>query len=273
MTIRSNAPEDEDFSRRAGENQTRLRNALKPDYDFIVCGAGASGSVVARRLAENPDVQVLLVEAGGSDAVDSVLNPSRWPVNLGSERDWGYQAQPNPNLNNRALPMSMGKVLGGGSSINVTVWARGHRSDWDFIAAETADPSWGYESVLDIYRRIEDWQGAPDPRYRGTGGGEAMPGDLSVEALTNYIRNAAVTYWHQTCTAKMGRDPMAVVDASLKVHGIQGLRVADGSVLPRLPTGNTQAPCAIIGERAAQMLKEENGLAGAEAHDRITHDH
>jgi choline dehydrogenase len=115
------APEDEDFSRRAGENQTRLRNALKPDYDFIVCGAGASGSVVARRLAENPDVQVLLVEAGGSDAVDSVLDPSQWPVNLGSERDWGFQAQPNPNLNNRALPMSMGKVLGGGSSINVTV--------------------------------------------------------------------------------------------------------------------------------------------------------
>jgi choline dehydrogenase len=98
--------------------------------------------------------------------------------------------------------------------------------------------------------------------------GEAMPGDLSVEALANYIRNAAVTYWHQTCTAKMGRDPMAVVDASLKVHGIEGLRVADGSVLPRLPTGNTQAPCAIIGERAAQMLKEENGLAAAEAaHD------
>src|SRR5262249_3824623 len=63
-----------------------------------------------------------------------------------------------------------GKVLGGGSSINAMVWARGHKSDWDFFASETRDAAWGYESVLDIYRRIEDWQGAPDPRYRGTGG-------------------------------------------------------------------------------------------------------
>src|SRR5262245_38342800 len=64
----------------------------------------------------------------------------------------------------------MGKVLGGGSSINAMIWARGHKSDWDFFASETGDPAWGYESVLDIYRRIEDWHGAPDPRYRGTGG-------------------------------------------------------------------------------------------------------
>src|SRR5215470_14512504 len=64
----------------------------------------------------------------------------------------------------------MGKVLGGGSSINAMVWARGHKSDWDFFASETRDPAWGYESVLDICRRMEDWHGAPDPGYRGTGG-------------------------------------------------------------------------------------------------------
>ena len=66
--------------------------------------------------------------------------------------------------------MSMGKGLGGGSSINVMVWARGHRSDWDFFAAEAGDPAWGYEPVLDIYRRIENWQGSPDPHYRGKSG-------------------------------------------------------------------------------------------------------
>ena len=59
--------------------------------------------------------------------------------------------------------MSMGKVLGGGSSINVMVWARGHKNDWDFFASEAGDPAWNYESVLNIYRRIEDWHGAPDP--------------------------------------------------------------------------------------------------------------
>ena len=66
--------------------------------------------------------------------------------------------------------MTMGKVLGGGSSINVMAWARGHKSDWDFFASEAGDPAWNYESVLNIYRRIEDWHGAPDPKYRGTGG-------------------------------------------------------------------------------------------------------
>jgi choline dehydrogenase len=64
----------------------------------------------------------------------------------------------------------MGKVLGGGSSINGMIWARGHKSDWDFFASEAGDPAWRYESVLNIYRRIEDWHGAPDPNYRGTGG-------------------------------------------------------------------------------------------------------
>ena len=64
----------------------------------------------------------------------------------------------------------MGKVLGGGSSINVMVWARGHQNDWEHFAQEADDEAWGYRSVLDIYRRIEDWQGAPDSTRRGSGG-------------------------------------------------------------------------------------------------------
>jgi choline dehydrogenase-like flavoprotein len=65
----------------------------------------------------------------------------------------------------------MGKVLGGGSSINVSTWSRGHRADWDFYASESGDPSWGYEAVLDLYRhRIEAWAGSPDPDYRGMRG-------------------------------------------------------------------------------------------------------
>jgi choline dehydrogenase len=58
----------------------------------------------------------------------------------------------------------------------------------------------------------------------------------------------------------MGRDAMSVVDASLRVYGIDGLRVADGSIMPRVTTGNTQAPCAVIGEQAAQALKQTHGL-------------
>lgn len=526
------------FARRAEENQNRLKATEQEQYDFIVCGAGSSGSVVARRLAENPDVRVLLVEAGGDDEAETVLDPAQWPLNLGSERDWGFQATPNPHLDGRTLPMSMGKGLGGGSSINVMVWARGHRSDWDHFAKESGDAGWSYPSVLDIYRRIENWQGAPDPTYRGTSGpvwvqpaqdpspiafamldaaneigiprfdhpngammegaggaalsdmlvrdgrrhslfrayvrpwmdrpnltvltgtlvrrvlfegrravgievlrdgristlrasmevilslgamhtpkvlmysgigdeaelgrfglpvlqhlpgvggnlqdhvafcciweyreaiaprntgneatlywrtrpeleapdllfcqvefpvpsertamrgvpaqgwtmfaglaqpssrgrlrltgadpraaleidanmlsdgadmetalacvelcrelgnarafqplvtGEALPGPLKGEAMKQFVRDSAVTYWHQSCTAKMGRDDMSVVDGSLKVYGVEGLRIADASIMPRVTTGNTQAPCAVIGERAAQMIRQAYG--------------
>jgi choline dehydrogenase len=531
-----------DFVERVRVNQQKLRSSLKSQYDFIVCGSGSSGSVVARRLAENPDVTVLLLEAGSSDDVPSVTEAARWFENLGSERDWKFVAQPNPHLKGRSMPLNMGKVLGGGSSINVMAWARGHKNDWDFFASESGDPAWNYESVLEIYRRIEDWQGAPDPTRRGTGGlvfvqsapdpnpiapamvegarsigmpafdsnngrlmegdggasildlrvrdgkrlsvfrtyvfpymdrpnltvlkhalvtkltlegkratgveiafdgqiqritaglevvlslgamhtpkvlmlsgigdqvelqrlgipvvqhlpgvgqnfqdhfgigciweyqqplpirnngGEAtffwksnpsldtpdlqtcqgqysicsaetgakfhppaaswtlfggvvrpksrgqirltgpnlddpvqieantlsrpddlkaavacvelcreignsaalrpftrrevIPGNLRGVELEDFIRDAAVTYWHQTCTAKMGRDSMSVVDAQLKVYGIENLRIADGSIMPRVTTGNTMAPCIIIGERAGQLLRTSHKLSG-----------
>ena len=162
--------ESDAFAERVRLNQEKLRAALKAQYDFIVCGSGSSGSVVARRLAENPAVSVLLLEAGGDDDVPSIADARQWTTNIGTERYWQFKAEPNRWLNGRALSLGMGKVLGGGSSISAMVWARGHKSDWDFFASETGDPAWGYESMLDIYRRIEDWQGAPDPRYRGTGG-------------------------------------------------------------------------------------------------------
>lgn len=166
----TNSAAAQDFQARVRANQQRLTDELKPCYDFIVCGAGSSGSVVAGRLAENPEVSVLLVEAGGDDDVPAVTQANQWPYNLGSERDWGFRAVPNPHINGRSIPMSMGKVLGGGSSINVMCWARGHKNDWDFFADQAGDPGWGYDAVLDIYRRIEDWHGPADPAYRGTGG-------------------------------------------------------------------------------------------------------
>ena len=107
-----------DFVERVRLNQSRLSSEMKSQYDFIICGSGSSGSVVARRLAENPEVSVLLIEAGGEDNMPSVNEPGQWFLNLGSERDWNFRAEPSSHLNGRVIPMNMGKVLGGGSSMS-----------------------------------------------------------------------------------------------------------------------------------------------------------
>jgi len=139
-------------------------------FDFIVCGGGTSGCVVARRLAEDGSVRVLLLEAGGDERLAAVRNPTVWMRNIGSERDWQFRAEPSDALAGRSVPLPMGKVLGGGSSINGLVWARGHRTDFEHWAEQSGDPGWGYDAVIDLYRRIEDWQGPADPARRGTGG-------------------------------------------------------------------------------------------------------
>jgi choline dehydrogenase len=90
--------------------------------------------------------------------------------------------------------------------------------------------------------------------------GESLPGKLSATEMENFARNSAVTYWHQAGTAKMGRDSMSVVDGRLKVYGIEKLRIADASILPEITSGNTMAPCVVIGERAAEIIKAAHGI-------------
>jgi choline dehydrogenase len=84
---------------------------------------------------------------------------------------------------------------------------------------------------------------------------EVMPGNLKGLELQNFIRDGALSYWHQSGTAKMGRDAMSVVDGELRVYGLENLRIADATIMPRVTTGNTMAACVVIGERAADMLK------------------
>lgn len=143
---------------------------LRSSYDYIVIGSGSGGAVVAGRLAAESDASVLVLEAGGTDQLDAVLNPLLWPTNIRSERDWGYSAEPSDAVAGRSLILPMGKVVGGGSSINVMIWARGHKNDFEFWASETGDEAWNYANVLEIYRRIEDFDGPEDADRRGSGG-------------------------------------------------------------------------------------------------------
>jgi len=89
---------------------------------------------------------------------------------------------------------------------------------------------------------------------------EVMPGNLTAGELESFARNAVSAFWHQACTAKMGRDEMSVVDGQLRVYGIDCLRIADASIMPRITTGNTMATCVVIGEQAADLIRQTYGI-------------
>jgi choline dehydrogenase len=152
-------------------NQDERARTLLPQYDYVVVGTGSSGSALVGRLAASrPQASFLVVEAGDWDTAPAVMNPGAWFTNLGTERDWQDVAIPSTGTNFRAIPEHMGKVVGGGSSINATIWARPFKNDLAFWAQESGDQAWGYEHALGIYRRMENWQGTPNARYRGKDG-------------------------------------------------------------------------------------------------------
>ena len=141
-------------------DQDKRAQSLQSSYDYIVCGSGSAGCVIASRLAANSSINVLLIEAGGWDTAPQVLDPGQWFTNLGTERDWGDVAIPSAGVNNRAIPEHMGRVVGGGSSINATIWARPFKADLDHWAEVTAATRPGATST--VWRSsasMENWQG------------------------------------------------------------------------------------------------------------------
>src|SRR5579862_14792 len=106
------------------------KSSEEKQYDFIVVGAGAAGSVLAAELSAS-GAQVLVVESGGPDDGSTIANPSVWFYNVGGPLDYHLPIKPSPRLNNRTFYMALGHVLGGGSSINAMVWARGMQRDYD----------------------------------------------------------------------------------------------------------------------------------------------
>ncbi|SAK44081.1 GMC oxidoreductase [Caballeronia temeraria] len=143
---------------------------LEGEFDYIVVGAGTAGCVLANRLTEDPNVNVLLLEAGGKDDYHWIHIPVGYLYCIGNPRtDWLYKTQPEPGLNGRKLSYPRGRVLGGCSSINGMIYMRGQREDYDDWAHISGDPNWSWDSVLPIFKRSEDHHAGAN-EWHGAGG-------------------------------------------------------------------------------------------------------
>ena len=139
------------------------RPDVERKFDYIVVGAGAAGCLLANRLSADSDVQVALIEAGPSDRSFPVNLKTTLPVGniflLPHDRyNWHHVYSGGPAVNGRQIPCPRGKLFGGCTSVNGTVYIRGHRSDYDDWLALGND-GWSYEDVLAAYKRHEKRQG------------------------------------------------------------------------------------------------------------------
>ncbi len=152
-------------------------------YDYVIVGAGSAGCVLASRLSEDPDVQVLLLEAGPPDTNENIHVPLGY-LQLGrTEVDWDYCSAPEQECDERRIPLPRGKVLGGSSSINAMVYIRGNRRDYD----EWGVPGWGSAELMPYFLKAEDNERGAS-RWHGVGG----PLPVSEERSGNPMSRAFV---------------------------------------------------------------------------------
>ena len=137
-------------------------------YDYIITGAGPAGCILANRLTEDPAVKVLLIEAGGSDRHPFFHMPAGFAKMTKGIASWGWSTVPQKHLNGRVLWYTQAKVIGGGSTINAQVYARGNARDYDGWTADGCT-GWSYREVLPYFKRAEDNDRFADD-YHGYGG-------------------------------------------------------------------------------------------------------
>ena len=155
-------------------------------YDYIIVGAGSAGCVLANRLSQDPDVSVLLLEAGGRGRHMMMRIPAGFSRLQKTAVDWGFLTVPQRHLNDRRLTFPLGKTLGGSSAINGMIYIRGQKEDYDSWAAD-GSPGWSYDEVLPYFRRAENNE-MLGGHYHGTDG----PLSISNQRSPNILARAYI---------------------------------------------------------------------------------
>ena len=161
------------------------------EFDYVIAGGGTAGCVLANRLSADPDVTVLLLEAGGPDDWIWIHIPIGYLKCINNPRtDWCYKTEAEPGLNGRSIIYARGRVLGGYSSINGMLYLRGQVRDYDEWARITGDSRWSWDSVLPVFKQSEDYWNGADAMHGNKGEWRVEKQRLRWDILDRYTEAA-----------------------------------------------------------------------------------
>ena len=161
------------------------------EFDYVIAGGGTAGCVLANRLSADPEVTVLLLEAGGKDDWIWIHIPIGYLKCINNPRtDWCYKTEAEPGLNGRAIVYARGKVLGGCSSINGMLYLRGQVRDYQEWAQITGDSRWNWDNVLPVFKQSEDYWGGADAMHGDQGEWRVEKQRLHWDILDRYTEAA-----------------------------------------------------------------------------------